>query len=100
MTQGRTAGTFDEPVMADADHDPLPPEAAAANGRPAPSVARDFARLRNRLLALLDGRAQQDRAETDALRAQLGLSDRSFGELWAACSCNGDLKRWLGRRRW
>jgi hypothetical protein len=99
MTHARTARTVADAVMADADHARPPPETEVTDGRPAVSVAHDFARLRTRLLALVDGLADQDDAEIGAIRAEMGLSDRAFGELWAACRCNGDLGPGRRRRR-
>jgi hypothetical protein len=89
MTQARAAGGFAQIAAMGPDGD-RPPQGDGGNS---PSVANDFARLRTRLLALLDGLARPEDAPTDALRAQLGLSERAFGELWAACCCNGDLPR-------
>jgi len=94
MTQARAAGGFAQIAAMGPDGD-RPPQGDGGNST---SVANDFARLRTRLLALLDGLARPEDAPTHALRAQLGLSERAFGELWAACCCNGDLPR-HGRRK-
>ena len=58
------------------------------------NVAQDFGLLRRRLLMFVN-----NRTEIGAIRAHMRLADRAFGELWAACSCNGDFASRRGAAR-
>lgn len=67
--------------------------APSAGGKRDPIIAHEFAALRRRLLVVIAGLSGPGFAEIAAVKAAMGLTDRAFGELWAACSCMGDHDR-------